>query len=768
MTERMGTASWPGIISIGECEYTATTGISPSIINLTAAPQDSAPDAIGTLTMSDGVNTVVLTDCKIKSMRTEVASSGSKLKLAIEDFRWRWRDTGDISGSYNQLDPLSKLIPWTIRSPTELAELCLQAMGVIDYDIDMPSGLEEADGVNHGQQNPIWLNVIPTTGTNPPVNWVNTNPASALSNLCNQYGRIIAPTVGGTLIIAKQGVGDDLPDGGSVASDGAGITVPALPKGVKATGSPTRYQARLLMEAVGRDWDTHFRPINNLSYTPISPAKPQITQLRLWGVSHDNETFVVYINSPDSDRPRNGVSFSYKSGPGDGPQDVLANLRNQINGSNDPRIVGVVMAFVTSGNSVEIRGLVNGFHFTVATKSTVASGERADLFLAVLSQVASKAAPTWRWIDIPTFNMITPTNRLLRYEATALAKSTVFKCYRVMDVGRDRGPITIPGYVDDNGAVAPLIRRQQIILSPTQVKQVVPQVIDLQLQQFGPNGNQPFNVNFYNGYSRDIPAAAYGQTFGFKQKAVWGGHRGVNSAPGRQILIDFSVDPYEQVITFSDYVYYAAEGGAQANNAINANDNLVPWVEAFGLRVRIPELNFSQPAGITPPPKLMLETGVTIRDSDTNAIDVHVEKEDFPNGTGYGYTTQKFPDIQKNIVTDYGENDQILGVRLLEADAIVRAKYYLTGMKEQFLNTKSRNRQYNGIELIDLSGRILQVSWKVGSGGAMTTASLESEHAIFVPRMAERRRAEFMAPADQANQIIANNRLGARLMNGEQ
>jgi hypothetical protein len=73
---------------------------------------------------------------------------------------------GKISGRYNQIGPDGTPLSWTVRSPTQLAALCLDAMGENSYeiDIDLPPGA-------------------------PGINWLNESPHVALNKLCALYGR---------------------------------------------------------------------------------------------------------------------------------------------------------------------------------------------------------------------------------------------------------------------------------------------------------------------------------------------------------------------------------------------------------------------------------------------------------------------------------------------------------------------------------------------------------------------------------------------------
>src|SRR5262249_19588328 len=121
--------------------------------------------------------------------------------------------------------------------------------------------------------------------------------------------------------------------------------------------------------------------------------------------------------------------------------------------------------------------------------------------------------------------------------------------------------------------------------------------------------------------------------------------------------------------------------------------------------------------------------------------------------------------VQANVVSAYrapgdylpevgaGLNDdpsrwRLTGVSLLEADPLLRARYYLDGLAAQFQVRDAQTVQYNGIRAIELDGAVYQVSWEVGPGGAETTAGRNTEHDIWVEPYPRRRRVEMLAAAE--------------------
>lgn len=239
-------AVWPGAVGVEQARYVCSHGITPGYgyVVVSAPPTDVAP--AGDLVLTDGRRTVTVRDCLLVGVRYNQGESGQTWTLTVADRRWRWA-FGSISGSYNETGRDNESVPWTVRSPEELAELCLEAMGEVDYDIDLPPG------------------------PNPPQAWSVETPAKVLARLAERYGRrVVFDPVEDRVLIAQPGDGDDLPDT-YLESRGANVQVPKTPAGIGVVGAPVRFQTRLRLEAVGEEWDGTHVPIDELSYAPDPP-----------------------------------------------------------------------------------------------------------------------------------------------------------------------------------------------------------------------------------------------------------------------------------------------------------------------------------------------------------------------------------------------------------------------------------------------------------------------------------------------------------------
>lgn len=717
---RQGMASFPGVQSVTGCTYTVSHGISPGTAVLRCNPQGSFPSAGGTLVISDGIVGVIIPKCKVQSLQITRGPAGAEWSISLVDKRWRWRDFGIISGCYNQLDPNGKLIPWMIRSPYELAVLCLQAMGETNYTIDMPAGLSAAAGQALSNFLGVGQN-FQATGTNPPIDWECEVPAVALMRLCEQFGRRIVynPLIDRVMIV-RPGIGGSLP-GGSISSEGPVATMPDIPDGVAVYGAPTKYQARFELEPVGKEWDGSYKPIDALSYAPFAAgAFHEVTwTINLPSLSDvpSRTVFTVNIkinlppNPPDQKDP-----YSYSTQKQLTATETENSVLNRV--ATDllaNPIISKRLAITVAGNVMTLRAKTQGDTFEIEYAGFVYTGTNTDATSAIaIVRQGKKGVKSWEHTLPPLFPGVRATDRLTYGEAVELAQQSVYKCFQL--TGRDvsgKGTILIPGFGRVN-------RRQQVYLLPTKVEQIVPEKEDLQIRD---RLGRPIVVNFYNGYSRDMPACLYGQVTKILQNTIFD-LRGNNiiTPAGSKIFVNFSIDPIYQVVTTANYLY------------VKSGDKVLP------------------------PINLQLETGCNVRDAATNQFVSYIARK--PLGNGALYKADRHPDVQLNVYATYFPKGTVKTTKLLENDAIVRGNYYLQGMVAQYFVSGGQTIEYNGIVGVQIDGAISQVTWEVGESGISTKASRNTEHDIWIPPYPARRRAELLAPIAGGNrQFIPNNEM---------
>ncbi len=702
--------SWPGVVGVESCTGTVSHGIGPAAFVLTCYPQTAVPNAFGTLVIGDGFRRVVLRDCKVENLTGSADSSGQAYTLTILDRRWRWK-TGVISGRYNQLDPRGKLIPWTIRSPYELAELCLKAMGEKNYRIDLPAGLTRAAGQNLNRFLALGEN-FPQSLANPPTVWDVIPPAVALARLADQYGcRVVWQPVADRVLVTPLGKGRAQLPNEPCESIAPAITQPAVPRAVGVAGAPVRIQMRLLLEAVGQEWDESWVPIDELSYAPQSLGKVQISTVT-WDspAANDPGSVKVYITYRPQWHPPVGdpIRATYEIGGVSSAEDKFAQIVNAI--GNNPDISKLIIANY-DGDVLTLEGREAGFPFQVKAETSAAL---PDTLTAALVQAPERSAGTWEACPPPSFAGVRATNRLSYDQALQLARGTVFKNYRVrcVDIADGVTPrIVVPWF----GIVK---RRQSLVLQPVKVDMVEPEPRKRGGVQANPDVPQAVrNIaggvlpDFFNGYSRNKPACVYGSV---RKKdlgsVLWEGV--YNTDAEDQVYVQFSINAVEQLVQFSDYVY-------------------MDWPVANTLnQIRTPALT--------------LETAVLVTDEETNQLARWQETMPLPGGVAPP-EWEIHDDVQMSVIAGYGPKNKPGPFAFAFSDLVdakPRARYYLHGMAKKYELKGGESRQYIGIKLIDLDGAVQQISWSIGAGGATTTVSTNGEHSEVIPSYPTRRRSE--------------------------
>ena len=702
MADLQGQVFWPGVIAARSCIYTMGHGITPGVANLEVLPQLLVPAIEGNLVITDNLNTVLLPDCRVDSIRAEKDSGGTRYYLTIKDRRWRWKNCGGISGQYNIVDNSgqyskqvpdalnayntrlarpTKYIPWTLRTPYQLALLCLAAMGEADAIVDMP------DDVN----------------TLPEIHWDWTNPAQALQSLCTQFNRrIVYDWFNDVVCIVQLGVGLDLPDG-SYSMDAPAFTNLQRPDSIILVGAPNRYQILLKLEAVGEDWDGSIRPINDLSYTPPpfkTGAGPQVSNVSITNPAN-LAIYTITINGDEVNYVGTNADLTTTY------NGLIANLKS----TGVANAFDLTMAIVTIppavNPSLQITGKVDGTPFNINVKVQNSSSTNATI--AVTTVGGSVIDKKWFYSKPPDYANVEATDQLTKQQAISLAKKSVFKWYRITPINpqNDAYPFYVPSY----GFV---YRREQFLLQKQTVLPIQP--IDADANFITAWGEQYQQV-IYDSTYRNQPARCYGafateetnsQGLCYTNPEVEG-----NTQIGTRIPIPFEIDQETQTVRFSQPVYEIDVDGV---------------IEAT----------------------VFLETAVQILDPTTNSVTRYVATFTFPDPSDTPPVIIRREDVQANYINTYDYAQGILLGSFQDTDvADATAQYYLATAASQYFVTAGARRNYNGIMPIILDGLRQQVTWEVGSGGAKTTASTNGEHEIFYPSYPERLRLEYLSPAQQ-------------------
>jgi len=236
-------ATFPGVLNVLSASYTLSPGITPSVVQMQIIPQNAAIASVGDVVFIHGTTTLTIPGCRADQASMVRGTDGTLVSFSLLDRRWRWK-FGEIYGHYNQRDADGLIVTATEKTPQQLAQLLLSAMG------------ETAD-----------VSGIPNNGR-PECEWIAANPAEALADLLEPFGQIVVLQIDSTVAIRQQGVGAALPENTSLIEQQVSANPPECPATIRVLGAPNRYQARLRLEAVAYDTDGRIKPIDQLSYKP--------------------------------------------------------------------------------------------------------------------------------------------------------------------------------------------------------------------------------------------------------------------------------------------------------------------------------------------------------------------------------------------------------------------------------------------------------------------------------------------------------------------
>lgn len=259
--------TFPGVSQVLRGDYTLSAGISPSTAALEVAPQAEPFAESGPLQITFGRTRITFPDCRIADAFIPTGSSGTIITLTVLDRRWKWA-FGQISGIYNARLASGKIQDGTEKTPRELAKLLLDAMGERGYTVaELPDE------------------------SRPETNWTHDNPASLLAELCDSLGCRIVLGLDNRVSIRRVGYGRQLPQYQTRQTNGHGVDPPERPDSLLIVASPTRFETKFRLEAVGQDRDGTISPIDDLTYSPSGGWAEQHPEL-LSGVTsqQDRET----------------------------------------------------------------------------------------------------------------------------------------------------------------------------------------------------------------------------------------------------------------------------------------------------------------------------------------------------------------------------------------------------------------------------------------------------------------------------------------------
>jgi len=283
--EHVGSVSYPGIVQIVGASYTRSHGIAPGVCIIEMAPQPLDPknknyvqieqngylkfqfdtvetktDAGGFATTRESTIQILMQGCRPDKAALRRAENNEIWQIPIFDRRWKWK-FGSFSGHWNikKNGIIEKRKEKTVR---QLADMCLEAMGELNYDTKDLDELEKLKKFKYRK------------AVRPEVHWDRIAPAQALDDLVNSIGYRVCLGWDDRVRIRRAGVTkqnfgnnnilptDDLMSGG-FESD-----LPEVPESITVVGNHTMHETAWELEAVGLDTDGMWKPINHLSYKP--------------------------------------------------------------------------------------------------------------------------------------------------------------------------------------------------------------------------------------------------------------------------------------------------------------------------------------------------------------------------------------------------------------------------------------------------------------------------------------------------------------------
>lgn len=222
-------------------------GVTPDIGQLVWRVGTTQPSSsVGDLVLKNGATTILtMTNCTLRNP-TEQFGDMRSITYQVQDRRWKWK-TPTVFGQYNVRDEKNLLIEITKKTPRELATLLLIALGETGYDVSaLPTDVE----------------------LSPNVVWYYTPAAVEIDKLCAMLGCSVNLMNDNTVKITVDNVGLIPDDTGLMHPVESGLIINPAPDYITAFANDTMFDSWLTLEAIGRDEDGTYKPIDMLSYTP--------------------------------------------------------------------------------------------------------------------------------------------------------------------------------------------------------------------------------------------------------------------------------------------------------------------------------------------------------------------------------------------------------------------------------------------------------------------------------------------------------------------
>lgn len=244
-TYPQGLFTFPGISDIMSGTYVCTHGVYPGRVLIRSVYAGGPPLETGDLKIQYGGDSWAIRDCRVVDRRDYLdPDQGVMTDWTLEDRRWRW-EFGAIDGHYNRKGANGQIYRGSEKTPRQLVELLLQAMG---------------------ETGRFQIRAALPSNIRPEVEWVAANPARELSALCDALGVRIVFDPSSNRVLIEPWYNGNVPYRDSVDFSGKGGMKPVTPSGILVVGDVTRVQSPLRLLPRVRDVDGSLKHPAELSY----------------------------------------------------------------------------------------------------------------------------------------------------------------------------------------------------------------------------------------------------------------------------------------------------------------------------------------------------------------------------------------------------------------------------------------------------------------------------------------------------------------------
>jgi len=244
--------SVPGVQNGKEIEAVISRGACPSEIVAVASYQPAFPRAVGPVTLDDGAGgSFTLQNCASSGYYVRHGWDRGRTDVALTflDRRWKWAYSS-VSARFNE-----RLPDCSIRFSPQHSGYRRNAREIFNY---LLAFVGEAGADLSGAPISVY----------PECRWDSVPVSRCLAEICEKTETEILISAGNRILVVARGAGVDLPETAARADIGCTVEFGAVPQFVGIDCGPTRFQGKLLLEAVGLDTNGKVLPVDKLSYKP--------------------------------------------------------------------------------------------------------------------------------------------------------------------------------------------------------------------------------------------------------------------------------------------------------------------------------------------------------------------------------------------------------------------------------------------------------------------------------------------------------------------